>query len=58
MPLHLLISVAISVAGMAFFFWLSLQDGEADLRACAAEAGRDPARFEADRARARAEEML
>jgi hypothetical protein len=35
MPLHLLISVAIAVAGLAFFFWISLQDGEGDLRAMA-----------------------
>jgi hypothetical protein len=35
MPLHLLISVAIALAGLAFFFWISLQDGEAELRAMA-----------------------
>jgi hypothetical protein len=37
MPLHLLISVAIAVAGLAFFFWISLQDGEGDLRAMQAD---------------------
>jgi hypothetical protein len=37
MPMHLLISVAIAVAGLAFFFWISLQDGERDLRAMQAD---------------------
>ncbi len=55
MPLHLLISVAISVAGMAFFFWLSLQDGEADLQACAEAGGETASRLDPERARAPAE---
>ena len=35
MPLHLLVSVAFAMAGLAFFFWISLQDGESELQALA-----------------------